>query len=131
MKKYLLLLGMALQTLNCFAITSPEKCPSVESIIQKSKFVYSTINFDGMSSMDSRSSKFDTEQDWRIAVWVDNAKDLDDASLKASNALKTMALIEGPTQIRAKAWSCSYNNDFNYTIRAIHTDGPWFGSYSK
>ncbi|VEG90021.1 hypothetical protein [Legionella spiritensis] len=131
MKKCLLILGITLQAFNCFALAPPEKCPSVESIIQKSKLIYSSITFDGMSSIDSHSSKFDTEQDWMIAIWVDNAKDTNDAALKAKNALKSMTLVEGPLQIRPNAWSCSYDNDLNYIIRAVHSDGPWFSNSSK
>ena len=60
-----------------------------------------------------------------VVVWVDNAENKEDAKNKAKNALADITLANGPIQIRPTAWSCSYNTNEGYIIRAVNSEGPW------
>lgn len=108
------------------AAAAPEKCPSVDAINQHLKYFTHTfcdtndgrcavINFD--------NAAYDTDQNWELIFWIDDAKDYDDARQKASDILPIMTLKSGPTEIRSQAWSCTYGNSFGYAIHAVNYHG--------
>lgn len=95
----------------------PEVCPEVTAFNKYEEIFFDSCgcHYDGTCYEAAYGARFGTKSRWNLIIWVHDPLETKSQSvvLGVKKALKT------------------FDNDLNYIIRAVHSDGPWFSNSSK
>ena len=96
----------------------PTVCPSVLEILKlkgdsKSECKTDKLHTNSKCTYSIADHRFATDNMWHFFMHLD-AEDADAASMKAEDALATLAYASGPTKETDNLYFCKYTNGFNY-----------------